>query len=373
VNGTKVGLRKNINLVQSGSVTLSGTDNPETDTVEVTIGATGGGGEVSDGDKGDIEVAAGVWSIDATGTRDDTTFLRGDMSWSHIEATRFPVKNTSGVTLAIGTPVYATGSVGASAAIEVAEAEAGDPAKMPAIGILEEELVNNAEGFAVPLGVVRNLDTSAYSMNGVVYVGVSGGLTTTRPVGATELVQNIGRVVRVHATTGEILVMGPGRTNDVQNLIPTSRLATSGTANSTTFLRGDQTWATVSGGTGASGTATVNFGAFPGSQDASVFIPEIGVTAGSVVQAWLIAADTADHNAEEHIVETITVIPGAPIASTGFVVYARNNSQLNEPLTLINPVQYKSIQTQIAGMSTPGYGGKATQIYGQWTIGWKWS
>jgi hypothetical protein len=104
-----------------------------------------------------------------------------------------------------------------------------------------------------------------------------------------------------------------------------------------------------------------------------VFIPETGVTAGSVVQAWLIAADTADHNAEEHIIETITVIPGAPIAGTGFNVYARNNSQLNEPLTLINPVKFKTIQTQIAGSSTPGYGGMATRIYGQWTIGWKWS
>lgn len=373
VNGVEVGLRKNIDLVNSGIVTIVGTDFPDTDTVQVTIGATGGGGEVSDGDKGDIVVTAGVWNIDATGTRDNSTFLRGDSTWSHVEVTRFPVKNTSGATLPIGTPVYATGSVGASAATEVAGADAGDSAKMPAIGILEQPLAHNAQGFAVPLGMVRGLNTSAYAMNGVVFVAVGGGLTTTRPTGTTQLVQNIGRVVRVHASTGEILVMGPGRTNDVQNLIPTSRLATSGTASSTTFLRGDQTWASVPASTGATGTAIVNFGAFPGSQDTSVFVPETSVTSGSVIQAWLMAGTTADHNSEEHMLETITVVPGEPIAGTGFIVYARNNSQLNEPLTLINPVQFKTIQTQIAGSSTPGYGGRATQIYGQWKIGWRWS
>jgi hypothetical protein len=44
VNGTELGLRRNINLVQSGSVTLSGVDYPDTDTVDVTIDATGGSG-----------------------------------------------------------------------------------------------------------------------------------------------------------------------------------------------------------------------------------------------------------------------------------------------------------------------------------------
>jgi hypothetical protein len=207
----------------------------------------GGGGGVTDGDKGDVVVSSSgtVWTIDATGTRDDSTFLRGDSTWQHIEATRFPVKNTSGGTLTVGTPVYATGSVGASAATEVAGADAGNAATMPAIGVLEQTLLHNDEGFAVPLGMVRGLDTSAYLVNGTAYVAVGGGLTPTRPTGTTDLIQNIGRVVRVHASTGELLVMGPGRTNDVQNLIPTSRLASSGTASASTYLRGDQSWTSL--------------------------------------------------------------------------------------------------------------------------------
>ena len=88
---------------------------------------------------------------------------------------------------------------------------------MPCIGLLEQDLANNAEGFAVALGVVKNLDTSAYTVNQVVYVASAGGLVGTRPTAATDLVQNIGRVIRVHAATGQILVMGPGRTNAVPN------------------------------------------------------------------------------------------------------------------------------------------------------------
>jgi len=82
----------------------------------------------------------------ATGTADDSTYLRGDGTWAHIEVVRFPVKNTSGGTLAKGCPVYITGSVGASGASEVTACDASDSAKMPCVGLLEEELLNNGEG-----------------------------------------------------------------------------------------------------------------------------------------------------------------------------------------------------------------------------------
>jgi hypothetical protein len=478
VDGVEVGLRKNINLIPDGSVTIDGVDVPETDTVDITISATGGGGSiqvedalgnvytrpkilftkvgaltcnvvddvpnnkvnvsysfikstaesalsstlvatdklpyydssstantttltsfgrsllddadaaaarttlgisgigVTDGDKGDILVSSSgtVWNIDATGTRDNSTFLRGDSTWSHVEVTRFPVKNTSGATLPIGTPVYATGSVGASGATEVAGADAGDAAKMPAIGVLEQSLANNAEGFAVPLGMVRGLDTSAYSMNGVVYVAVGGGLTTTRPTGATQLVQNIGRVVRVHASTGEILVMGPGRTNDVQNLIPTSRLASSGTASSSTYLRGDQTWATIPGASGSQSVTTIDFGAFPGSSDASLAITgQTGIDSASVVTAWLQPADTDDHTADEHRLETISVMAGNVIPGVGFTIYATNNSQRNEPLSKPAIDRFRSAATTVYGYAGESVGGRGTMIYGKWSVAWKWS
>lgn len=233
VGGTTIGLRPKIDFLAAGATTISGSENAANDSVEVTISSAGGGGTLPDGNYGDIVVSGTgtVLTIDATGTRDDTTFLRGDSTWSHVETVRLPVKNTSGGTLLKGTPVYATGAVGASGATEVSAADASNSAKMPAIGLLESDLANNAAGFCCPLGIVNNLNTSAYAINGVVYVASGGGLTATRPTGATTQIQNIGRVTRVQSSTGQILVMGPGRSNDVPNKIDIAYLPTGATAS----------------------------------------------------------------------------------------------------------------------------------------------
>jgi hypothetical protein len=93
------------------------------------------------------------------------------------------------------------------------------------------------------MGTITGLNTTGYGINSGMFVAPGGGLTNTRPTAATDLVQNVARVTRVNASTGSVMVLGPGRTNDVPNLIATNFLATSGTASATTFLRGDQQWA----------------------------------------------------------------------------------------------------------------------------------
>jgi hypothetical protein len=194
------------------------------------------------------QTTAGIFSPArlASGTADATTFLRGDSTWTDDVPLQVSVKNTSGGALTKGTPVYATGTVGATAVIEVAAADASDSAKMPAIGLLYQDLSNNGTGLVMVMGVITSLNTVGYSINSGMFVAPGGGLTNTRPTAATDLVQNVARVTRVRATTGEVLVLGPGRTNDVPNLIATNFLATSGTASATTFLRGDQTWSSAS-------------------------------------------------------------------------------------------------------------------------------
>ena len=159
---------------------------------------------------------AGVLSFIDTSTLDV-----GDTERVHIAC-----KNTSGATITKGTPVYITGTVGTSFIIEIAPADAGDKAKMPAVGLLETDLANNAEGYVIVSGVLKNLTTDPLSTgdgtpssNDTVYVKVGGGLTKTKPTTSANLIQNVGKVGRVNsASAGSIAVSTIMRTNDVPNL-----------------------------------------------------------------------------------------------------------------------------------------------------------
>ncbi len=93
---------------------------------------------------------------------------------------------------------------------------------------------------------------------------------------------------------------------------------------------------------GASGTATVDFGVFPGKADASVAVTgQTSIVDGSLVGAWIRPVATADHTADEHLVEDIRIHAGAIVAGTGFT---------------------------IRGIAP----GRLT-LYGLWTVAWAWT
>lgn len=79
------------------------------------------------------------------------------------------------------------------------------------------------------------------------------------------------------------------------------------------------------------GSATLNFGAAPGSSTATVAVTgQTAILAGSRSRAW-IQGSTADHNAYEHS----TVLPmmvdigtGDIVAGTGFTIYASTEMRL---------------------------------------------
>lgn len=127
------------------------------------------------------------------------------------------------------------------------------------------------------------------------------------------------------------------------------------------------------------GTATLDFGAFPGASDASVAVTgQATIGSGSLVEAWLFPATTADHTADEHWVETIQVRAGNVIAGTGFTIYGWNTNQVNEPVN--GPVDGRS-QVAAAPRGGPGvtsdtpptFGGTGTRIYGTWNVAWVWN
>ena len=126
----------------------------------------------------------------------------------------------------------------------------------------------------------------------------------------------------------------------------------------------------------ATGTAILDFGAFPGKSDASVAVTgQAAIVAGSLVEAWLRPVATVDHTADEHMVETVKVVAGSIVAGTGFTIYGFNTSELNEPLEEAMKSDRAAASQAAAPQrpTTPTRGGKGTRIYGQWTVAWAWA
>ena len=133
-------------------------------------------------------------------------------------------KNTSGASISKGTPVYITGTVGATDTVQIAPANASDSAKMPAVGLLDDTLANNAFGYVITGGFMDNITTDPIdgatpNSNDTVYVKAGGGLTLTKPTGASNLIQNVAKVGKVSGgNSGSLIVSSILRTNDVPNL-----------------------------------------------------------------------------------------------------------------------------------------------------------
>jgi hypothetical protein len=145
-----------------------------------------------------------------------------------IGANHIACQNNSGATITAGTPVFITGFVGtgASGKIYIGAASASVPSSMPAIGVASTDLTATQEGYVDAFGVADGIDTQTpgFAIQDTLYVAPGGGLTNVRPTATTDLVQNIGIVERV-ATQGKIIVLGPGRTNDIPNSIDSSSVS----------------------------------------------------------------------------------------------------------------------------------------------------
>lgn len=130
------------------------------------------------------------------------------------------VKNTSGVDIKNGQPVYLTGGSGVNAYIALADTSTYLKSKM--IGLATEDIDDGEFGWVTTFGVVRGdaaqpINTSTYSVNDILYLGLTpGNLTSTEP-NAPNTIVRVGLVWRSHATEGEIFVF-PIRTSRLSYL-----------------------------------------------------------------------------------------------------------------------------------------------------------
>lgn len=78
------------------------------------------------------------------------------------------------------------------------------------------------------------------------------------------------------------------------------------------------------------GSATLDFGAFPGANEASIAFADPSIVAGSQVQAWFAADDTtADHTTNDHKYAPVFIsLTALPTAGVGGTIYARSEHKM---------------------------------------------
>jgi hypothetical protein len=113
--------------------------------------------------------------------------------------------NNSGSTLLNGRAVYISGATGNR--LVFSQITAAEVTADKTIAVLTQDILNNQSGQATAIGLVRDLDTSAFAEGSELWLSatVPGGLTNVKPP-APNNATRIGYVVRSHATTGSIFV-----------------------------------------------------------------------------------------------------------------------------------------------------------------------
>ena len=119
---------------------------------------------------------------------------------------RAQVRNETGATLTKGTVVYINGGAGNKVTVTKALAT-GDATSAQTFGVVISDITNNQNGYVCVLGLVENLNTSAYAEGQQLYLSptTAGAFTTTKPSAPDHMVY-VAIVERVHQNQGTILV-----------------------------------------------------------------------------------------------------------------------------------------------------------------------
>ena len=128
------------------------------------------------------------------------------------------IYNGSGSIIAKGTPLYAADTQGNY--WDVAPARADDPSKMPVVIIAGEEIGIGEVGLGLIKGHIKQVNTTGLADGSQVYVGATGGYTSTKPTDEGVIIQRLGTVIKgdVDKGSGIINLGDEGLWNDYTSL-----------------------------------------------------------------------------------------------------------------------------------------------------------
>ena len=234
----------------------------------------------------------------------------------------FTAKNDTGSTITKGQVLFISGAAASGDVPTVGLADADNSAAMPAFGMAFADANNNAEVTVVTFGTITGLDTSSYSAGDTVYVSTTAGdLTATPPAGESSLIQNMGVVVRVHASAGTIKIIGAGRANDTPNLDDGDIFIGNGSNQATTAaLSGLVGVTSVTAGSGLTGgtitsTGTIAHQAQPASGTGPAFVKSVEIDTFGHVTSVVGEATAAAYRTETGTDDASNLTTGTLLAA----------------------------------------------------------
>lgn len=252
------------NLTQlNETITFSAQDNGETINVNINELARGPAGADGPNSVTSATTSDGTANLSLSNVTTATATVTGTLTADHIHgnlAGSVYAHVRAGETLAKGDPVYVSGSHGSGSTLIaiVSKADASDPLKMPAVGVMDAAVANNANGHMVITGTISDINTATYSVNAELYVAEGGGFTATPP---SAYAQPVARVERSNTNNGAVIVKVNGLSaSDATGNTLVRRTSTGGASFGSLTLT--SALALSSGGTGGTtaGTARTNLG-----------------------------------------------------------------------------------------------------------------
>lgn len=178
------------------------------------------------------------------------------------------VYNDTGDTILANRVVYTVGS--SDNVPSVALAKANSLSTMPAIGVTIEDIPDESYGRVMQVGILENVDTSAFDEGDVLYVhDTIAGLVRITPPVTPSLTQEMGTVLVSNETTGSIQIVARGLTGNEYGTIQDDFYIGDGVGNSKALhfnaaTDGSITWDETKfdlGGSGLSTTGDCSVGA----------------------------------------------------------------------------------------------------------------